>query len=174
MDSKFVKQTIDFLEESDLNFIFPELREVELSEESSNTTLKLCDYVYYNSNTLEQNFIISNLIIFALFDGYLDSKNNVLMGLTFKKKYNKLNNSNDIEIITKEVYRILKLVRNTIVHNATGAVFSSDIYKFSYTYPSNSTIFNLEITKSTLALLYSIIMIIVSKAYLRSAKDPRG
>ena len=153
LNSEFIKQTIGFLEKSDLNFKFPEIRMVEYTAESSLTTLKTFDYVYMNTNTISQNFIISNLIIFSLFDGYLDIKNNSLVGLSFKGKYDQLKHSSDIEIISKETYRIFKLIRNTIVHNATGIIINGNSYKFNYRHPKFSTNFNIDLNKNALSLL---------------------
>lgn len=69
--------------------------------------------------------IIGTLIIFSLSDGYLDIENDALVGLSFKGKYDKSNHFSDIEIIIKETYRILRLIRNEVVHNVTGIIIKS-------------------------------------------------
>lgn len=91
-----------------------------------NWRLELIEVEYYIWNEQRNKpYIISNLIIFSLFDGYLDIENDALVGLSFKGKYDKSNHSSDIEIMIKETYRILRLIRNEVVHNVTGIIIKS-------------------------------------------------
>lgn len=160
MKSTFINNTIEFLTNSDLNIKLPEIRKVTLSDNGSNCTLNLYDSLSFNATKLNRNLIITNLIAFSLLDGFIDNKYPHLVGLSFKKKYDSLPYSTDIEIVTKETFRLMKLIRNTIVHNSDNITIHGTSYNFSYSMTQMNTPFNLDISHTTLSNLITIILII--------------
>lgn len=167
MNEEFLRQTMSFLEKSDIQFYYPEFRKIEFQGDKK--LLKLEVEEVFSRVTVDENFIISNVILFTLFDAFIESKDSDLCNLTFKTKYEKLNSDEDIDIIIKEIYRVLKLIRNTVVHNSVNIKKSDCDFNFSYTF--KSTNFNLDLSKNMLNLLYSMINIIVKNNIVGGTKD---
>ncbi|CEN75429.1 Uncharacterised protein [[Clostridium] sordellii] len=161
IDSDFIKKSMDFLANNQINFKLPIVRPVTIENGVENIQMSFSDSIGMCSrkNSISDNFIAKNILIFTVFDEYLNSKNDNLIGLSFRKRYNLLSANNDLDIITKEIYRILKLIRNTIVHNSSNISINKNTYNFNY--ENNNTKFNLNIDEKTLNNLYTIVYMIV-------------
>lgn len=89
-------------------------------------------------------------MIFSMFDLLLEATGK-LQGDTFRQRCISLNvsaTSTDNEKIQEFVYRILKQIRNAVVHNIASIVLVGDMINSCYSH--KSTTFNIQISKSNL------------------------
>lgn len=163
MDDTFLSQTINFLEKSELQFCFPDIREIQMEQGSTVTTMRLGNSVYTTAQTVSENFIISNLVLFTLFEKYLEEKNNALIGFTFRDKYEQLIQHTDLDIMEKETFRLLQLIKNAIMCNAKGISITENYYEFSYENQKNKMPCHLYLQKNILSVLYTMILLMAKK-----------
>lgn len=166
MINDFIIKTIEFLKRSDVRFHLPEHREVELSNNTQ--TVNITCEESFNKNRLNDNLIIHSMIFFSLFDAYIDSENQQYEGLSFRRKYDKLPCTTDYDIILKELYRILKVLRNTTVHSKSHISFNGKEILINYKF--KGTNFKLLISKLGLELIYSAILLVIDNRYLELYK----
>lgn len=159
MNIEFMNKTKDYLKKSKLNLVFPETRYFKFEENKIPIFMDLTDELFICKSNLSENEIISNILVFSLLDSYIDAKYPNIIGLSFKKKYDKIQSKDDREVILKEIFRVMKLIRNSIVHNL-GEIKENtkeSIYKYNF----NNTEFYLCIDKEALRIIYSIIFILI-------------
>lgn len=160
MITHFINSTINLLKRSDIRIHFPEYREVLLEEEGKTHTVHLFASDSFHQTKMEENLIFTALTFFTLLDSYIDVKDPSLEGGTLKIRYERLPLSNDNEIILKEIYRVLKIFRNSVVHSKSAITFQNNQIKIDYTF--RGTNFKLEINKYGLELIYSVILMMLS------------
>lgn len=105
---------------------------------------------------------VASLLMFFLFDTFLEDKYSLNSGQSFRERYGCLTVNNDLEIIEKECYRLIKLIRNACVHN-NASIMNNDPITFGYSLKKSK--FNLTISKDILNLLFSIMVFIVMDNY---------
>lgn len=107
--------------------------------------------------------ILGAVILFGIFDTYLDSKYPSIQGKTFKQKHDNLPTSNNIEIIQKSFFRIYKLIRNAITHSASSITCLDSMTKINYVH--RGTTFNLQIKDTHLIELYTASLLIINSEF---------
>lgn len=91
-------------------------------------------------------------IMFSMFDLLLEA-NGKLHGDSFRQRCRSLNvtaSSNKNEIIQEFVYRVLKQIRNCVVHNTSSITLAGNVISSCYTNPKTSTTYRIEISKNSL------------------------
>ncbi|MDE7444633.1 MAG: hypothetical protein K2N15_02830 [Lachnospiraceae bacterium] len=155
------KNIVSLLSRSDINFRETEIRPIEFQEDGgSKISIGCYEIMNYGPTPLNNTPVISCLIVFALFDAYIENKYKLNPGTSFKSRYSNIQTITNRNIIEKECYRLMKTIRNGFVHNINSIVLSNNIFHFSYTSPQG-TKFNLDISSDKLELLYSIILLLV-------------
>lgn len=155
------KNIVSLLSRSDINFRETEIRPIEFQEDGgSKISISCYEIMNYGPTPLNNTPVISCLIVFALFDAYIENKYKLNPGTSFKSRYSNIQTITNRNIIEKECYRLMKTIRNGFVHNINSIVLSNNIFHFSYTSPQG-TKFNLDISSDKLELLYSIILLLV-------------
>lgn len=101
-------------------------------------------------------------MIFTAFDGYLESKYGLKEGDSFKKHYTNLPATSDLEKIEKNIYRIMKIVRNAIQHNMSSISLDAGGYDIGYQF--NSTNFKLQISRDGMDFLYTVIISLIQNS----------
>ena len=163
MDKKYIDSLVKCILRSDasdynIKYIAQDL--IEIDDEGKPTTTKEIYVSTVNHKTpISESWVAINLIIFALYDGYLEDKYNLNEGDSFRAHYEGLPTNDMLEIIYKYCYRIIKLIRNAVQHNLSNIVIQQNIYKIKYQY--GQTIFGMEITFEGLNYLYTLILNIV-------------
>lgn len=109
------------------------------------------------STSLQDNIIIQTMIFFSLMDSHIDNKMPQLEGLSFFKKYKALPKSNDEEIMFKEVYRIMKFLRNSSIHVMSKINEGATDVSISYTH--NGTNFIMICSKDILEWILTFILL---------------
>ena len=168
MDSNMIASIVKVIEQSDmsdLNLVTIEERPVtvEINEhgtETHNVHLYLSDYIGRNKAQLSEAWVAGNIMLFTVYDGYLENKYGLTEGASFLNHYNNLPQSSNIEIIEKDCYRILKIIRNAIQHNLSSVVFNCGSYSVSYTF--KNTNFNLQVSSWAMRFLYSLVLNIIN------------
>ncbi len=160
MDINIFDSITSLLAESDIKFRTTEIRKVNLHGENPTIYLSFSENINLNPTPFSQTPAISCLIVFTLFDAYLENKYCLAPGISFKQKYNSLPHVTNQNIIEKECYRLMKTIRNGFVHNINSIISGNNTLHFNYTSP-RGTLFNLVIPFDILNLLYSIILLLV-------------
>ncbi|HDR7963243.1 hypothetical protein QL993_25985 [Bacillus wiedmannii] len=158
MMNNFIEQTIDLLKRSDIYVRQTEIRPVEFKfEEGKNSpSLHLSCSDSYGGAKLSNNLILQTMMMFTVLDAAIDIRYPHLQGESYRKKYQRLPNSTDDEIILKGIFRVFKLFRNASVHSMSSINYDSDKMSVSYTYRQTS--YNLEISKYGFELLFTYIL----------------
>lgn len=164
MNESFYLNIITLLKKSDVRFRETEVRPVNYCEDGTRVSMFFSEHFNMGPTELSKTPAISCLIVFTLFDAYLENKYDIQPGVSFKQKYNRLPYATNQNIIEKECYRLMKTIRNGFVHNISAITSTDDLFHFNYTSPLR-TVFNLDISSDKLELLYSIILLLVKDKY---------
>lgn len=153
------KNIIKLLSSSDINLKSIETRVIAKKENEKILLREEFGEVVYARTELNNNPEITCLIMFTLLDTFLEKKYSIEPGINFKHKYNKLSAGTNINIIEKECYRLIRLMRNIYVHGIM-SVAHGDVYKFNQC--QKNKLFRIDITPNKIHLLYSIIILLVN------------
>ena len=168
MDSKMIASIVKLIKQSDmsdLNLISVEERPItveidEQGRETHKTYLSLSDCIGRSRAELSEAWVAGNLMLFTVYDGYLENKYRLTEGASFRNHYDNLPQSSNIEIIEKDCYRILKLIRNAIQHNLSSVEFNNGAYSVTYTFKNIN--FNLQISCRAMRFLYSLVLSLIN------------
>lgn len=166
MDQKCINSIIKCLiqsDMSDLNFRKVTIRPIryKIGEEGLEEKVFISDTLAFDKFQISDAWVVGNILIFTVFDGYLENKYHLTEGETFRKHYECLPESTSIEKITKNCYRIMKIIRNAIQHNISNVKYDSGKYDIEYYY--KNTLYRLQISSNGISCLYTIIMNIVQE-----------
>lgn len=163
MDQKCINSIVECIMQSDMSDI--DFREVKirpvrykLDEEGNEVAMvydSFCDTLLEKS-AMSDAWVAGNLLLFTVFDGYLENKYQLIEGESFRKHYEALPENTSMEKIVKNCYRIMKIIRNGIQHNMSNVNCNSDNYDINYYHRSVSYI--LKISRNGIKYLYTIIM----------------
>ncbi|GIP20660.1 hypothetical protein [Paenibacillus sp. J22TS3] len=156
MIEAFIKQTISMLEKSDIRIHQPDFRKVVFEDEKKHTVFIEVSDVLYGRSNLSDNLILQLMIFFGILDAKIDSLYPELENDKFEAKFSRLPESNDQELILKQLFRILKLFRNVAVHKRDAVSIENN------TITCNSGIKKLVISKLGLELIYSVIFMLLN------------
>ncbi len=166
MDQECINSIIKFIMQSnmsDIDFHQIEIRPIicKTDEEGNiihNSQMTFCDYMFRKSS-LSEAWVAGNLLLFTVFDGYLENKYNLMEGASFRNHYDALPENSTIDLIGKNCYRIMKIIRNSIQHNMSNVTYVSGNYSINYSY--RDTLYELAISKKGVKNLYTLIMNII-------------
>lgn len=155
----FVKQT-DFVESCLYNI---EVRPIqcEIDEEGKVThcvQMSLSDS-FGRKAQLSEAWVASNLLLFSVFDGYLENKYSLTEGASFKNHFENTPERNCLDKICKNCYRVFKIIRNGIQHNLSNVVYDENGFFIDYT--NRNTHFKLKISTQGIRYLYTIVIYMV-------------
>lgn len=169
MDTACISSIIKFILQSnmsDLNISHVELRPVVCKEDSSGNrthtrSIMLRDTMFAQKGSLSEAWVAGNLLLFTLFDGYLESKYGLDEGVSFKNHYDNLPENTPLEKISKNCYRIIKIIRNGIQHNFSSVSYTNGSYDIDYQHRGIS--YRLQINATGIRCLYTLILNIVQE-----------
>ena len=160
MDEELYDNIINLLHYSDIRLRTTEIRPVVSEGKTFIHTIIIAESIQDTIIPLKKTPAIVCLLVFSLFDAYIENKYQLETGLSFKKKYNTLTSDSYQKIIEKECYRLMKTLRNCFVHNHDKIETENNVLKFHYI--NKNTQFNLNISTATLELLYTIVSMLVT------------
>lgn len=160
MDKECINSIIKFIKQSN-KFDLINIRPMMIKSDGTfKTNMNFCEIMFNKSSLSEALFAGS--FLFTIFDGYLENKYSLEKGASFIKHYNGLPENTDIEKISKNCYRIMKIIRNGIQHSISNVTYSdSDDYNINYHYRRTS--YKLNISKEGVKCLYTLIMNIIQE-----------
>lgn len=160
MLNDFIRDTINLIEKSNFELQFPEIFDTILEEDNNKKiSMEFIDYTGITVN-VKNNFLLISSILFLLVDTYLDTIYSNIEGQSFKQRYENIDDSDDIDIIFKEIYRILKLIRNATIHSKSAITINNNVYTINYNF--RTTNFNLSISKQSFENLISLVIFIIN------------
>lgn len=166
MDQQCIDSIINVISKSnmaDLDFINTDIIPItcEIDEDGKEKhTIHMSFYeCMYSKAELSEAWVAGNLLLFTVFDGYLENIYHLTEGASFKEHYNNLPGSTPIEMIGKNCYRVFKIIRNGIQHNLSNVNYNAGNYNISYCH--RNTPYALQISKNGVRYLYTLIMNII-------------
>lgn len=122
------------------------------------TTICVSDSLGKRSNPLTEAWVAGNLLLFSAFDGAIENNYSLKEGDSFKQHYDGMPESNDFDIMTKNCYRVFKIIRNGIQHNLSNVNHSDADGSYLINYTHKGTRFSLQITGQGMEWLYTYVM----------------
>lgn len=167
MNKDCISAIIKFIEQSDMTDL--SIKSVEIKpiryntekDEDGRYTVRVyvSDKIFFEKPSLSEAWVAGNLLLFTVFDGYLENKCKLVEGASFREHYNNLPESTNLEIISKNCYRVIKIIRNAIQHNLSSVIFDQGNYEISYKY--KNTQYELFLSSTGVENLYTLIMNII-------------
>jgi hypothetical protein len=117
MNIEFIEQTLKILKSTDLSIRFPEIYEVTMESDKRHMSMVLEGAS--GGLRIKDNFVLQAMIFFGLIDAHIDIHNPELEGKNFMDKYKKLSVADDSSIMAREIYRLLRILRNAAIHSRT-------------------------------------------------------
>lgn len=169
MDKQYTKEMFDILfKSSGLDYYKIDYIDARWNDTDSGVTvcLKFLRGIGIIEGTsgeyrLAKSYIATIMLLFTLYDGWLEDKHNLKEGDTFKNHYTNLPDIADEEKIQKECYRIFKILRNAIQHNLSKITVTKN--GLSLIYSRSQVIFALDITKDGLRYLNGLLYYYISE-----------
>ena len=120
MIPNIIEATQIFLNAHGLNQRVIEQRPVTLGEGNKSTVqITFSEHIGFSSREKEIPITIQIMTIFSMLDTHIDLVYPHLQGVNFLRRYKALPVNSDKEIIFKEIYRIFRKLRNTVIHNSS-------------------------------------------------------
>lgn len=120
MIPNIIEATQIFLNVQGLNQRVIKQRPVTLGDGNESTVqIAISDHVGFSSREKEIPITIQIMTIFSMLDTHIDLVYPQLQGMNFFRRYKSLPVNSDKEIIFKEIYRIFRKLRNTVIHNSS-------------------------------------------------------
>lgn len=155
MDTAYIKEIIKFIEKCDIS-----INSVEITPIKENTKIIQMFASAVNIRpSLSDVWIVGYTLFFTVFDGFLENKHNLAEGDSFKGRYNKLPDKSNLDIITKNCYRIIRIIRNGIQHNLSKVIFNDGNCEINYEYKSKQ--YKLSLSKDGVENLHTLIINII-------------
>ena len=133
--------------------------EIDEDGEENHTICMSLNECRYSKAEFSEAWVSGNLQLFTLFNSYLENMYHLKEGASFRAHYNNLPKSTFIEIIGKNCYRVLKIMRNGIQHNPSNVNYNAGSYNISYCH--RNTPYALQISKNGARYLYTLIINII-------------
>lgn len=154
--NRFTYHTLTMLEDIGMSTRYPDIRHTSFADDGARTTHSSFFCMTGTRVSIEQNQSMKFMMMFMLLDFHIDFNYKKLEGESFASKYRKLPFENDYNLIIRELYRIAKVIRNSIVHSSSSFNFSDGKLDISYRY--NNTDFGITMTIDALSDFYTSIV----------------
>ncbi|MEL7896055.1 hypothetical protein [Vreelandella neptunia] len=158
MQDQLINQVINFMRESNLELCYPDIVPTKINEEG-NQHHSHSFSIRMSENKIRGNEFLVRLLLFSALDALIDIKNPHLEGESFRQRYLGLPNSTEREIVLREVYRITKNIRNTMVHNLGKISIVDAGYQINY--KKGKTIHSMTYGRKAITLLNTITIILI-------------
>ncbi len=156
MNIEFIEQTLKILKYTDLSIHFPEICEVTMEGDKRHMSMVLDGAS--GGLRIKDNFVLQAMIFFGLIDAHIDIHNPELEGKNFTDKYKKLSVADDSSIMAREIYRLLRILRNAAIHSRTA--ISLDEKNIEATTDDSK----LHLSVSGLELIYTFVLLLIQES----------
>lgn len=155
----FIHHTLMMLEDSGMFISYPHIRHVTFDEDGKSTCHMSFCCGTGKRVTIEQNQPMKFMMMFTLLDFYIDSNYQKLEGKSFAQKYKNLLPKNDSDLMFRELFRIAKVIRNSLVHNPSSFKISNGEFDISYSF--KGTDFCVKISADALTNFYTSLVMYI-------------
>lgn len=157
--SSYIHHSLMLLEDAGLAVNYPVFRKVIFDEQGVGNMPMSFSCRVGRRVSIENNIKLKLMVIFSIFDFYIDEKHPPISGESFAYKYKNLPSENDNELILKELFRLWKLIRNALTHQSSALSFEDEnlnvLYEFKgRTFQLKMLVHSLD-ALITLTLMYS-------------------
>ena len=166
MDVRCINSIIKCILQSDMSEVNinhiqmrPVVCEMDKDAKEYNVGLAFRERIFEKKASLSEAWVAGNLLLFAAFNGYLENMYNLKEGVSFRNHYDNLPENSLLERISKNCYRIIKIIRNGIQHNLSEVNYIEGNYDINYHY--KKTLYELQITARGIRNLYTLIVNII-------------
>ena len=154
----FIEKTFVMLNELQINMQYPTYNPIHFNGKYEIHEINDIMDFYTGSISIEKIPQMKFLMFFTLIDFYIDI-NYQLEGKSFAQKYRKLPKNNDEQLILSQLYRIAKLIRNTLVHNPSSFLLEDEKLNINYQY--KKTNFSINLSSKILSYFYTALIMYI-------------
>jgi len=149
----FTKSIIDFLASNNVYGSIPNIQNLEiLSDGTKNIHLNMVD----SFQAKKIDALLMGNLCFMILDSYIDSSFPKMESKNFVKKYENLPKINNIEIMFSQLYRIMLLFRNALVHHISGINRKTDVLEINFNH--NNTDYEFSISYKGIEIIKDMII----------------
>lgn len=131
MNDLLVNEIAEFINASNIRLSIPEIRKSEVLLDGTQK-VSITAHFRMRENELKDRGILLPLIVHTAFDVLVDCLHPELEGETFRQRTVKLPNHTSLQKIFKGAYRLMRVIRNGIVHSRNASDHTGTGYSLSY------------------------------------------
>ncbi|HHQ4451536.1 TPA: hypothetical protein ACSP0N_002161, partial [Aeromonas veronii] len=152
-----ISHVLMLLEDVGLKLSYPNISKVKLNKDGSqNVHLDFFFGMGGSRVTIEQNPTLKLLVLFSVFDLFVDQLYPNLAGKSFSAKYKSLPENNECQQVFKSLFRVAKVMRNALIHNSSALSFQEKHLSISYDF--NQTNFKIKLTYQALDCFFTALV----------------
>lgn len=122
--NNYIRELLIFIESIKIDKSLLSHEKCEIGDDKSKTITR--SVISSSIPPKEYSFAVNQSAVFMLLDAFIDYKHPELMNLSFAAKYKKLPEDSACEKVIKGVFRILRILRNSLIHNIESVNFLDD------------------------------------------------
>jgi len=132
--SMFIHHTLMMLEDAGMSIRYPEIGHITLDKDGKRTTIYYSHIMSGSRVSIEKNQRMKFLMLFTLLDFHVDSTHPELEGKSYRQKYLNLPIQGDYNLILRQLFRMAKIVRNSLIHNQSSFAIADGHISVDYTH----------------------------------------
>lgn len=157
--SQFIHHTLMLLEDAGMSVRYPDIHRITREADGTSSRLMGRSALHGRRVSVEQNPQMKFMMMFALLDAHIDAGDPALEGLTYRQKYLRLPATDDAATVLRELFRVAKLIRNTLVHHPSA--FRIEVGQIQITYQYSNTAFTLTMSDMALRHFYTALQMVL-------------
>lgn len=150
---------LNILTQSGMMIEYPNITNQILNQDNKHIYYDEAKYGTEPLTSIESNPQLKFLILFSMLDYFIDVKYPDQIGKSFSNKYNGIKRVDDYTTMLSQIFRISKIIRNTLIHNPS--LFVRGEKEISVQYEFKGTDILLKITYKAFQLLNTAIFMFV-------------
>ncbi|UPG89495.1 hypothetical protein L2Y96_19175 [Luteibacter aegosomaticola] len=153
----FIQHSLMLLEDAGMSVDYPEVDWIRANEARS---------LFATSRPgrrvlLEQNQHMKLMMVFSVLDFHIDVTYPDMEGKSFRQKYKSIPSDDDYDLMFRELFRVAKVMRNSLVHNSSSFSIVDGYIDINYSH--NKTPYRVRMTLDAVGSFYTAIVM-----YLKS------
>jgi hypothetical protein len=157
--SQFIHHALMLLEDAGMSVRYPVIDRITREADGTSTRVRDLSALHGRRVSIEQNPQMKFMMMFALLDAHVDATAPALEGLSYRQKYQRMPAGDDAAMMLRELFRLGKLIRNTLVHHPSA--FRIETGSLRITYVHNNTAFALTMSDIGLRHFYTALQMIL-------------
>jgi hypothetical protein len=147
------------LEDAGMSVRYPDIHRITREADGTSSRLISRSGMQGRRVSIEQNPQMKFMMMFALLDAHVDATDPALEGLTYRQKYQRMPAADDAAMMLRELFRLAKLIRNTLVHHPSAFRLETGQLRISYLH--KNTAFELTMSDMALRHFYTALQMIL-------------